>query len=119
MKVTIYGYKESFLFTPSVKVYQDGRLLGVVKAKNVLVLEGIEENSILTFKSGIRSTECVVSNSNIILSFNRMIGCLEAHATDHVDQTMLVQSMKDHNNVLMAVIIVLVLVVLYVWLKNP
>lgn len=112
MKITIYGYKESFLLTPSVKVYQDGRLLGEVKAKGVLVLDNIATNSVLIFKSSIRSTECVVSSPNIVLSFNRMSGCLEALATEHVDQVMIMQSVKDNNNVIMAVGLVLVLAVL-------
>ncbi len=116
MKITIYGYKESFLFTPSAKVYQDDRFLGEVKAKGVLVLDGIAENSVLTFKCGIRSTQCVVSSPNIVLSFNRMTGCLEALATEHVDQVMIMQSAKDNNNVIMAVVMVLVLAVLTVLL---
>ena len=81
MKITVYGYKESFLFTPSVKVYQDGRKLGEVSAKGALVLDNIAPGSVIKFKCGIRSTECVVSDPNIVLSFNRMTGCLEALAT--------------------------------------
>lgn len=91
MKVTIYGYKESFLFAPSVKVYLGDRCLGEVKPKGVLVLEDVEEDSVLRFvPSGflIRSTECIVSGSAIVLSVSRMSGRLEALATDHVDEAM-------------------------------
>lgn len=112
MKITVYGYKESFLFTPSVKVYQDGRKLGEVSAKGALVLDNIAPGSVIKFKCGIRSTECVVSDPNIVLSFNRMTGCLEALATEHVDQVMIMQSAKDNNNVIMSVIIILVLLIL-------
>lgn len=117
MKVTIYGYKESFLFAPSVKVYLGGRCLGEVKPKGVLVLDDVEEDSVLRFVlSGflIRSTECIVSGSAIVLSLNRMSGCLEALATDHVDKAMMMNSSKDNNNVIAAIVLIIALIFLAV-----
>jgi len=108
MKVTIYGYRENFLVKPTVKVFQDGRLLGEVASKGVLVLDGIAENAVLTFKSSIRSTQCVVSSPNIVLSFNRMSGHLEAIATENVDQAMMMHSAKDSNSMIIVALLVLV-----------
>lgn len=112
MKVTIYGYKESYLFTQSVKVYLGDRCLGVVKPKGVLVLEGIEENAVLRFKATIiGSTECVVSGSAIVLSYNRLSG-FEALATDHADQAMMLNSSKDNNNIIILIAFIVVIIFL-------
>lgn len=112
MKVTIYGYNESFALTPAVKVYQNDRLITKVPAKGIVELDGIEMNSILEFKCMTRSASCVVSNSKIVLSFNRFTGGLNAVSTEHVEIEMCRNSTKDSSNILLAMFFAIILILL-------
>ncbi|MBQ5710058.1 MAG: hypothetical protein IIV76_01435 [Alistipes sp.] len=80
-KVTIFGYIESFVVNPDVRIYKDDIQIGRVSKGGKITLD-ITEPCELKFKSSIRSAKCYVRPGDaVIISFNRTTGRLSATVT--------------------------------------
>lgn len=115
-KVTILGYKEEFVNTPAVKVFRNGMQIGKVEKDRKIEID-ITEECILRFKCSFRSTECLVKPGDwVLLSFNRIIGKLNAIRTDENNiQTVIAEAQKsDRKRSVLAAVMVAVMSLLTV-----
>ena len=70
MKITIIGYTEGFIISPSVSVYRDGIYEGEVNKNSKLIID-ISAPCELEFKCSFRKTKIRIYDEQwILLSFN-------------------------------------------------
>ena len=83
-KVMVYGYTESYLLNPPVKIYIGENLVGEVK-KGGLFENDIESDIELTFKCNLRKASVEVKAGRVTkikLSWNRLTGQLVPQIVD-------------------------------------
>ncbi len=88
-KVKVYGYTQSFLINPNIKVYVNGEFFDIVKVGNVLEIP-ITEPMELKFKCYFRSAKVVVTDkesTKIKLTWNRITGKIIPQFVDYVINT--------------------------------
>ena len=97
--VTVYGPRETFIVDPNIGIYQKGQKLGTVLGKEKTKIKGVRRNSELTFKYMFRSARCRISESSIILSFDRLSGELNAVPTEDVADTIQIREQKEKDQI--------------------
>lgn len=113
-KVTIFGYIESFVVNPDVKIYKDGIQIGRVSKGGKITLD-ITEPCELKFKSSIRSAKCYVRPGDaVIISFNRTTGRLSATVTKEESAESVINTNKsaDYTRISLVLIICSVVCIL-------
>ena len=97
--VTVYGPRETFIVDPNIGIYQKGQKLGTVLGKEKTKIKGVRRNSELTFKYMFRSARCRISESSIILSFDRLSGELNAVPAEDVADTIQIREQKEKDQI--------------------
>ena len=84
-KIMVYGYSESYMLNPKVKIFVNGVEVGAV-AKGQLFEYDIKEDSEVTFKSSLRKASLNVKAGKVTkikLSWNRLTGQLVTEIVDY------------------------------------
>ena len=84
-KIMVYGYNESYMINPKVKIFINNEEIGSV-SKGQLFEYDITEDCEVTFKSSLRKTSVSVKAGRVTkikLSWNRLIGKLESQIIDY------------------------------------
>lgn len=84
-KIMVYGYNESYMINPKVKIFINNEEIGSV-SKGQLFEYNITEDCEVTFKSSLRKTSVSVKAGRVTkikLSWNRLIGKLESQIIDY------------------------------------
>jgi RNA polymerase subunit RPABC4/transcription elongation factor Spt4 len=113
-KVIIFGYIESFVVNPDVKIYKDDIQIGRVSKGGKITLD-ITEPCELKFKSSIRSTKCYVRPGDaVIISFNRTTGRLSATVTkeESAESVININKSADYTRISLVLIICSVVCIL-------
>ena len=84
-KLMVYGYTETYMMNPSVKIFVNGVEVGSV-AKGKLFEYDIVEDCEVTFKSVLRKSSIFVKagrTTKVKLSWNRLTGQLDSEIIDY------------------------------------
>lgn len=111
MKITIIGYTEGFIISPSVSVYRDGIYEGEVNKNSKLIID-ISAPCELEFKCSFRKTKIRIYDEQwILLSFNRITGAISATPTSKDDFTLTLQQKKSEDKKrLIGIVVAIVLI---------
>lgn len=120
-KITIYGYNESYIGSPDVEIYIEGKKIGTIPKGGKKVIE-IDHDCIIDFKckecSGRRALK-VDQKEQLILSITPKLMAIDVKTTtaeNHMQDIIDAKQKNKKNNVIWYSIIIIFLIIFFVFI---